>query len=301
MDGMGLRPTLGILKAAVIAWWNDEAPSKGAAIAYYSLFSIAPLIFIVITVAGYIHGPDAVRGVVFSQLAALMGENGAEAVREMLANVNDTHTGGMAAIVSTALLVFGATTVFGQLQTALDSIWEVPQQAKAQIHNAVWTFVKGRLLSFGLVLALAFLVIVSLVLSAALSALGKWWGPVFGEWETVAQLVNLTVSFGMLVLIFAAIYKFMPRARIEWRDVWVGATVTVALFTIGKFLIGLYLGKSDVAGSFGAFGSLVIVMVWVYYSAQIFLLGAEFTWAYAHQSGSRRMAVAPFAEGLAIR
>ena len=298
---MDARPMFEILKQAVVAWWNDQAPSKGAAIAYYSLFSIAPLLFIVITIAGYIHGSDAVRGVVFAQVADLMGDNGAEAVREMLANVSDPHTGGVAAIVSTALLAFGATTVFGQLQTALDSIWEVPQPTKAEMHNAVWTFVKGRLLSFGLVLALAFLVVVSLVLSAALSAVGKWWGPAFGEWGIVAQVINLVVSFGMLVLVFAAIYKFMPRARIEWRDVWVGAAVTVALFTIGKFLIGLYLGKSDVAGSFGAFGSLVIVMVWVYYSAQIFLLGAEFTWAYAHHSGSRRKAVAPFIEGLAIR
>jgi membrane protein len=283
-----VKRTFTLLKQAVTAWWNDQAPSKGAAIAYYSLFSIAPLLFIVITVAGLIHGPDAVRGVVFAQVADLMGENGAQAIREMLANVSEPGTGGMAAVVSTALLLFGATTVFGQLQTALDDIWEVPQQAKAERHSAVWTFVKGRLLSFGLVLALAFLIVVSLVLSAALSALGKWWGPLFGPWESVAHAVNLAASFGMLVLVFAAIYKFMPRARIEWRDVWVGAAVTVALFTVGKFLIGLYLGKSDVGSSFGAFGSLVVVMVWVYYSAQIFLLGAEFTWAYAHHSGSRR-------------
>ena len=285
---MNLRPTFKLLGQAVVAWWNDQAPSKGAALAYYSMFSIAPLLFIVITVAGLIHGPDAVRGAVFGQVADLMGENGAEAVREMLANVSRPDTGGLAALVSGALLVFGATTVFGQLQSALDTIWEVPEQAKSEKHNAVWTFVKGRLLSFGLVLALAFLIVVSLVLSAALSALGKWWGPAFGEWEKVAHAVNFAVSFGMLVLVFAAIYKFMPRARIEWRDVWVGAAVTVLLFAIGKFLIGLYLGKSDVGSSFGAFGSIIVVMVWVYYSAQIFLLGAEFTWVYAHHSGSRQ-------------
>jgi membrane protein len=282
------RPTLKLLRQAVVAWWNDQAPSKGAAIAYYSMFSIAPLLFIVITVAGLIHGPDAVRGAVFGQVADLMGESGAEAIREMLANVSEPDTGSMAAMVSTALLLFGATTVFGQLQTALDTIWEVPAQANAGKHNAIWIFIKGRLLSFGLVLALAFLIVVSLVLSAALSALGKWWGPMFGEWETVAQVANLAVSFAMLVVVFAAIYKFMPRARIEWRDVWVGAAVTAVLFSVGKFLIGLYLGKSDVGGSFGAFGSIIVVMVWVYYSAQIFLLGAEFTWAYAHHSGSRQ-------------
>ncbi|HEX2199289.1 MAG TPA: YihY/virulence factor BrkB family protein, partial [Burkholderiales bacterium] len=283
-----------LLKEAVAAWWNDQAPSKGAALAYYSLFSIAPLLFIVIAVAGLIHGTDAVRGVVFGQLADLMGENGAEAVREMLAHVSQPGVGSWAAAVSTGLLLFGATTVFGQLQAALDAIWQVPEQAKAEKHSAVWTFIKGRLLSFGLVLALAFLIVVSLVLSAALSALGKWWGPAFGEWEKVAQAVHLAVSFAMLVVVFAAIYKFMPRARIEWRDVWVGATVTAVLFVIGKFLIGLYLGKSDVGSSFGAFGSLVVVMVWIYYSAQIFLLGAEFTWVYAHHSGSRRAAPAVY-------
>ena len=285
---MSLKPTFALLKQAVTAWWRDEAPSKGAALAYYSMFSIAPLLFIMIAVAGLFFGADAVRGVVFAQLGDLMGQNGAEAVEEMLANVSQPETGGWAAALSIGVLVFGATTVFGQLQAALDAIWEVPEQAKAEQQNALWTFVKSRLLSFGLVLALAFLVVVSLVMSAATSALGKWWGPAFGEWERLAHGVNLVVSFGVLVVIFAAIYKLMPRARIEWRDVWVGAAVTVLLFIIGKFLIGLYLGKSDVGSSFGAFGSIVIVMVWVYYSAQIFLLGAEFTWVYAHQSGSRQ-------------
>ena len=284
---MKLKPTFALLKEALGAWWDAQAPSKGAALAYYSMFSIAPLLFILIAIAGLFFGVEAVRGVVFAQVADLMGENGAEAIQEMLANVSGPQTGGWAAALSTAVLVFGATTVFGQLQTALDTIWEVPEQAKAEKSNAVWTFVKGRLLSFGLVLALAFLVVISLVLSAAMSALGKWWGPFFGEWEKVAHAVDFVVSFGMLVVVFAAIYKLMPRARIEWRDVWIGAAVTAALFTVGKFLIGLYLGKSDVGSSFGAFGSLVIVMVWVYYSAQIFLLGAEFTWVYAHQSGSR--------------
>src|SRR5687768_5077735 len=285
---MKLRPTLTLLREAVAAWWNDQAPSKGAALAYYSVFSIAPLLFIMIAVAGFFFGADAVRGVVFAQVADLMGENGAEAIQEMLANVSGPQSGGWAAALSIGILVFGATSVFGQLQTALDTIWQVPPQAKAEKYNALWSFLKGRLLSFGLVLALAFLVVISLLMSAAMSALGKWWGPAFGEWEKLAHAVNVLVSFGLLVVVFAAIYKFMPRARIEWRDVWVGAAVTVALFIVGKFLIGLYLGKSDVGSSFGAFGSIVIVMVWVYYSAQIFLLGAEFTWVYAHHSGSRR-------------
>ena len=276
-------------KEAVGAWMEDDAPSKGAAIAYYALFSIAPLLFIIISVAGLIYGTDAVRGAVFAQVADLMGEPGALAIQEMLAHVSEPKTGMWATALGLVALIFGATTVFAQLQAALDAIWEVPEDEKkaGKKPNAIGAFVKSRLLSFGLVLGLAFLIVVSLLLDAAVSALGKWWGPAFGSWEGVAQGVNLIVSFGMLNAVFAAIYKFMPRARIEWRDVWVGAAVTALLFIIGKFLIGLYLGKSDIGSSFGAFGSIIIVMVWVYYSAQIFLLGAEFTWVHAHETGSR--------------
>lgn len=278
-----------MLTQALTGWWNDQAPSKGAALAYYSMFSIAPLLFLVITIAGLFFGVDAVRGAVFGQVSALMGENGAEAIQEMLAHVSEPRTGGWAATLSIAVLLFGASTVFGQLQSALDTIWRVPEdEKKKEKRSGLWTFVKARLLTFGMVLGLAFIVTISLVLSAALAALGKWWGPMFGEWEAVAHIFDMLVSFGVLTVVFAAIYKLMPRASIQWRDVWVGAVFTAALFTVGKFLIGLYLGKSDVGSSFGAFGSLVIVMVWVYYSAQIFLLGAEFTWVYAHEAGSRR-------------
>jgi membrane protein len=278
-----------MLKDAVSAWWNDQAPSKGAALAYYSMFSIAPLLFLIISIAGLIFGADAVRGMVFDQIASLMGQNGAEAIEEMLANVSEPKTGTWATLVSIAVLLFGASTVFGQLQSALDTIWRVPEEEKQKdTRSGIWTFIRSRLLTFGMVLGLAFLVTVSLLLSSALSALGKWWAPVFGQWEVVAHVLDIVVNFGVLTVVFAAIYKLMPRAHIEWRDVWVGGFVTALLFAIGKFLIGLYLGKSDVGSSFGAFGSLVIVMVWIYYSAQIFLLGAEFTWVYAHESGSRR-------------
>lgn len=277
-------------KKTLAGWMEDDAPSKGAAIAYYAMFSLAPLLFIVITLAGLVFGADAVRGAVFVQLADLMGDNGAEAVREMLAHVSEPQTGIWSTVVGGVLLIFGATTVFAQLQAALDAIWQVPEAAKAGKQNAIWAFVKSRLLSFGLVLSLGFLTVVSLLFSAALSALGEWWGPAFGAWEAVAHVANLIAGFGLLTVVFAAIFKIMPRARIEWRDVWVGAVVTSALFAVGKFLIGLYLGKSDIGSSFGAFGSIVIVMVWVYYSAQIFLLGAKFTWVYAHESGSRRSA-----------
>lgn len=278
-----------MLKEAVLAWWNDQAPSKGAALAYYSMFSIAPLLFLIISIAGLFFGADAVRGMVFEQVASLMGQSGAEAIQEMLTHVSEPKTGVWAAGLSIAILLFGASTVFGQLQTALDTIWRVPaEQKEKQTQNGLWSFIRARLLTFGMVLGLAFLVTISLILSTALSTLGKWWGPIFGPWELIAHAFDLVVSFGVLTVVFAAIYKLMPKASIQWRDVWVGGFVTALLFVIGKFLIGLYLGKSDIGSSFGAFGSIVIVMVWIYYSAQIFLLGAEFTWVCAHERGSRR-------------
>lgn len=278
-----------MLKGAAAAWWNDQAPSKGAALAYYSMFSIAPLLYLIISIAGLFFGADAVRGMVFGQIASLMGQGGAEAIREMLAHVSEPKTGGQAAVISIAVLLFSASSVFGQLQAALDTIWRVPEAEKRKERSSgIWSFVRSRLLTFGMVLGLAFLVTVSLLLSTALSALGKWWAPFFGRWEPVAHVLDIVVNFGVLTVVFGAIYKLMPRAHIQWRDVWVGAFVTALLFVVGKFLIGLYLGKGDVGSSFGAFGSMVIVMVWIYYSAQIFLLGAEFTWVYAHESGSRR-------------
>jgi membrane protein len=187
--------------------------------------------------------------------------------------------------VSAALLFIGATTVFGELQNSLDRIWQSPMREET---SSWWILLRTRLLSFGLILAIAFLLIISLVVTAVLSALGKWWDTWFGAWEILAQVFNFVVSFGLITVLFALIYKFIPRARIHWHDVWIGAAVTSLLFTIGKSLIGLYIGKSDVASGFGPAGSLVILMVWVYYSAQIFLVGAEFTWVYAHRYGSRR-------------
>src|SRR5438067_5601476 len=204
----------GMVKEALTAWWNDQAPSKGAALAYYAMFSIAPLLFLIISIAGLFFGTEAVRGVVFDQVAALMGQSGAEAIREMLAHVSGPRTGGWAAGLSLAVLLFGASSVFGQLQSALDTIWRVPEEEKKkETRNGVIVFLKGRLLSFGLVLGLAFVVTISLVLSAALSALGKWSGPLFGQWEALAHLVAEAVSFGALVVVFAAIYKLMPRAH----------------------------------------------------------------------------------------
>src|SRR5919204_2029456 len=287
------RKGFALLKQAGGSWSNDQAPALGAAIAYYSMFSIAPLLVIVIAIAGLFFGADAVRGAVYAQLADLMGEGGAKAVEEMLSHANQPKAGAIATLISVLVLIIGATGVFAQLQSSLDQIWRVPARAK---ESSLWIWVRSRLLSIGMVLAIAFLVMISLVLSTALSALGKWWGALFGGWDVLANLLDVVVSFGIFTLAFALIYKFMPRAHIEWRDVWIGSAVTALLFTIGKFLIGLYLGKSTIASSFGAFGSLVIVMVWVYYSAQIFLFGAEFTWVYANEYGSRRGQEAQVAE-----
>jgi membrane protein len=189
--------------------------------------------------------------------------------------------------------VLGAMTVFGELQNALDRIWRAPVRAKA---SGLWNLLRTRLLSFGMILGLAFLLMISLVFSAALAALGKWWGPAFG---VLAHAVDLLVSFGLITVVLALIYRYIPRVHVAWHDVWLGAAVTSLLFAIGKFLIGLYLGKASVASTFGAAGSLVVLMVWVYYSAQIFLFGAEFTWVYAHQLGSRRGQARPRPAGAA--
>jgi len=180
--------------------------------------------------------------------------------------------------------VIGATSVFAELQDALDRIWRTPKRVK----GGLWSLLRSRLLSFGMILGIGFLLMVSLVVSAALAALGKWWGPWFADWKMIAGLLNFLVSFAFSTTMFAMIYKIMPRAKVDWSDVWIGATVTSLLFTIGKGLIGLYIGKSSLTSGFGAAGSLAVMLVWVYYSAQVFLMGAEFTWAYSVTFGSHK-------------
>lgn len=282
---MPLRDLVDLSKQAFLSWKNDYAPSMGAALAYYTVFSVAPLLLIVISVAGLVFGEEAARGEIFAQLSGMMGAQGALAVQGMLEAVNKPREGLIATLVGVVLLVVGATTVFGELQDAMDRIWRAPARDTG---GGVFGLLRVRLLSFSMIMGIGFLLIVSLVASAAIAALGKWWAPVFGGWETLAQGVNFAFSFAMVTVIFAMIYKLMPRVKVEWRDVWVGAGVTALLFTVGKHLIGLYIGKSSVASGYGAAGSLVVVLVWVYYSAQIFLLGAEFTWVYAQKFGSLR-------------
>ena len=271
------------MKSAGLAWSDDYAPSMGAALSYYTVFSLAPLLWIVISIAGIVFGQDAARGEMFGQLRGLMGDESAKAIEALLSNFSQPTSGIVSTVIGFAVLLVGATTVFGELQNSLDRIWRAPARDTT---SSLWKFVHARLLSFGMILGIAFLLMVSLVLSAGISAMGKWWGHIFGEWELLLQLVNFLVGFALTTVVFAMIYKLMPRVTVRWHDVWLGAATTSALFSIGRFLIGLYIGKSAVASGFGAAGSVAIVFVWVYYSAQIFLLGAEFTWAYAKTFGS---------------
>ena len=266
------------IRKTFAAWSEDYAPSMGAAIAYYTVFSIAPLLLLVIAVAGLIFGRDAVQGEIVNQVTGLVGEEGAVAIEGLLKSAAEPVKSAIATIISIFMLILGATTVFAEIQNALDRIWHVPAARKP---SGLFGFLRTRLLSFGLVLGLGFLLLVSLVVSAAVAALGSWWGHYFTGWETVLQIVNIVVSLALGTVLFGMIYKLLPRTEIAWRDVWVGAGVTAVLFEVGKIGIGLYLGKSGVTSGFGAAGSLAVLLIWVYYSAQIFLLGAEFTRLYS--------------------
>ena len=279
---------LTLIKQTVAAWIDDYAPSMGAALSYYTVFSLAPMLLIVISVAGLVFGDEAARGEIFSQLRGLMGVDAAKTIEDLLTSVSEPKEGVAATTIGIVLLLIGATSVFGELQDALDRIWRAPARDRS---GGLLALVRARLLSFGMILGVAFLLIVSLVLSAVVAALGRWWSGAFGGWEVLAQSVNIVLGFLVTTGGFAMIYKLMPRVKVQWRDVWLGATVTALLFTIGRVLIGVYIGKSGIASGFGAAASLIVILIWVYYSAQIFLLGAEFTWIYARTFGSMRSGV----------
>jgi membrane protein len=274
--------TLG--KKAITAWSDDYASSMGAALAYYTTFSLAPLLLLVIAVAGLVFGTEAARGEIVAQLGGLVGRDGAVAIQELLKSASEPQTSLVASALGLGALILGATSVFSELQTSLDRIWRAPALKAPQ---GVWALIRSRLLSFGMIIAIGFLLLVSLIISAALSAADRWGHSLFPTWHLLLQTVNLVVSFGITTILFAMAYRILPRARIEWSDVWVGSVVTAALFTLGKYLIGLYMGRAAVGSGFGAAGSLVVILVWVYYASQIFLMGAEFTWVYAHSHGSK--------------
>ena len=289
MTAMGAEQaadTWSLIKQVSNSWIDDYVPSMGAALAYYTMFSLAPLLLIVISVAGLVFGEDAARGEIETELRAMMGDTGAKAVQDLLASVQKPAEGAAATLLGVVLLLVGATSVFGELQDSLDRIWHVPARKRS---SGLLQLLRTRLLSFGMILAIGFLLMVSLVVSAGLATVGKLWGSVFGAWYVVVAVADALGGFILVTFMFALIYKIMPSVRVQWRDVWIGAMFTAILFVAGKWLIGLYIGRSGVVSGFGAAGSLVVVLVWVYYSAQIFLIGAEFTWVYANKHGSRKL------------
>jgi len=269
-----------LIKDAVMNFIADGALSQGAAIAYYTIFSIAPVLVIAIAVTGLAFGQEAAQGAIVGELGALMGQQSADAIQAMIKSAGNHRSGTIATILGIGTLILTASGVFGQMQSALNLIW------KAEPKAGVSRLVKTRVASLGLVAALGFLLMVSLVVSAALSALDSYLNGILPGVHLLLELANFVVSLALIALLFAAIYKVLPDKPIAWRDVVAGAVVTSILFTIGKSLIGFYIGHSNVASSYGGAGAFVIVLLWIYYSSQIFLLGAEFTHVYAETHGS---------------
>ena len=279
---LGPKAQLGLVKSAAKGWKADNCLSMGAALAFYSLLSMAPLLVLVITVAGLAIGRDEAQALLFTQLSGLLGETGAEGVKVVLDAAADKKDGMLQTLISFVVLLIGATTVFGELQDDLDRIWKV-ETPKA---SGVWGQVRKRLLSFGLIVVIGFLLLVSLVVSAAVAYMGSRW---FGGTEAIARALELVGSLLVMTALFALIFRILPSRRIPWGDVLFGAIVTAVLFSIGKYLIGLYIGKSAVASNFGAAGTLVVAIVWIYYSSQIFFFGAELTRAYSLAHGSKSL------------
>ena len=256
-----------------------------AALAYYTAFALAPVLVIAIGVASFLFEQSQVQGRIIEQLQGLLGEDGAELVREMLISAQSQDSNSfLATVVGVVLLIVGASGLFIQLQDALNTVWNV----RARTDEGIWGLVRDRLLSFGMVLAIGFLLLVSLALSAALTAVSGFVGSGgLPGVDFLWRMANAVLSFGVITLLFGLIYKILPDAKINWSDVWIGSAITALLFTIGKWLIGLYLGNSSAASAYGAAGSFVVLLLWIYYSAQILLFGAEFTQVYANRFGSR--------------
>jgi len=283
---MPIRDIWKLVKRTIAEWSADKAPTFAAALAYYTIFSIAPLLIIAVAVAGFAFGEDAVRGDVYRELQGLVGSSGAKVIEDMMISARKLESGIPATIFGVAVLILGASGVFTQLQETMDVIWKV----KPRPVNGIIDFVRRRFLSFAMVLGIGFLLLVSLVISATIAAIGAHFQQLIPGSVAAWHLANVAASFAVITFLFSMIYKILPDTHVEWRDVWLGAAVTSLLFSLGKLAIGLYLGKSSVASSYGAAGSVAIVLIWVYYSAQILFLGAEFTQVYAkyrRESGQR--------------
>jgi len=281
---VSLRGLVGLWKAALVGWYSDNVPRLGASLSYYTLFSFAPILVIVIAIAGAAFGAEAVRGEVARQLTGLVGETGAKAIQDLIKNAHEPRMGTVASVIGVVTFLLGATGAFLELEAALNDIWKVKARTAALGFKGM---VLQRFLSFGLVLAVGFLLLTSLVVSAGLAAINSYMTGLLPTAPVVWQIVNVVVSLLVITLLFALIYKVLPNVSLDWADVWIGGIVTAALFELGKIAIGLYLGHSSVASSYGAAGSLVVLLAWIYYTSQVVLLGAEFTKAYAAWRGSR--------------
>lgn len=278
-----MKKYLGLFKATFKEFGEDKAPRLGAALAYYTIFSIAPLLLIAVAIAGLAFGHEAAMGKISAQLDNVMGPATAKALEEMVQNAAKPKSGTIATILGVITLLLGASGVFGQLKDAMNTIWNV----EAKRRPGIMGFVKDRFLSMTMVFGVGFLLLVTLVLDAAISGMGGYLAPMVPGGEAAMHAIQLVVSFALVTVLFAMIFRFLPDANVAWRDVWLGAAFTSFLFVIGKFGLGLYLGKSAAGSAYGAAGSLVILLLWVYYSAQILFFGAEFTQVYARTSGSK--------------
>lgn len=278
-----LRTAIDLLERTASAWSDDDASRMAASLAYYAAISIAPLLLVVIAVAGLVFGEEAARGAIMDQLGGFVGWDSAKTVESMIDSANKPRTGVFAAIVGGAILLFGASGVFGELQSSMNAIWNIAPKPG----RSFWSFLRHRFVSLSMVFGVAFLLIVSLVVNAGLTALGGLVANILPGTPVVWELVGYGATFVIIALLFAMIFMVLPDAKVRFRDVWLGATVTAALFQLGKFLVGLYIARADVASSYGAAGSVVVMLLWIYYSAQIFFFGAEFTQVYARFRGSR--------------
>lgn len=274
-----------LIKDAFQEWNSDNASRLAAALAYYTIFSIAPLLILVIAIASLFFDSGTVREQMTGQIQSLLGVSGAEFITTVLDNANrpGESSGVLASIISIGLLLFGATGVLAQLQTSLNVVWDVQTRSDMGMMG----FIHKRLLSFGMILGIGFLLLVSLVASSVIAGFANYFRAMLPGLDTLVQLANFVLSFGMVTLLFAMIFRFMPDVHITWGDVWFGAAVTSMLFAIGKFAIGLYLGNSSIGSTYGAAGSVVVLLVWVFYSAQILFFGAEITQVYASRFGSQ--------------
>lgn len=277
-----MKEVFAFLKEVYDEWREDKATRLAAALSYYTIFAIAPLLIIAIAVAGLVFGQEAAEGEIVGQLEGMVGQESAEIIQTGMENTRSTSKSTLAAVIGVVTLLFGAGGVFGQLHDALNTIWEVAPKAGRGILGTI----EDRFLSMTMVLGIGFLLLVSLVISAAISSLDNFVTGLLPEVEILLRLVSFIISFGMISLLFAMIFKILPDVEMRWKDVWVGAAVTSLLFNLGKYLIGLYIGNSSTASTYGAAGSLIVILLWVYYSAQILLLGAEFTQVYAKRYGA---------------